>query len=264
MRNGRRGTTYPRRSLHGQVAHEIGLRIMRGELPPGAILPNESDLSAELQVSRTALREAFKVLAAKGLVEARPRTGTRIRPRHAWNLLDPDVLAWQFAVAPMQRFYRDLFQIREIIEPAAAAIAAAAQRREDIAEIERAYRAMEASADGPDREAWTDSDLRFHQGILTATGNELFGPLGSLIEAALASSFKLSTERPGAARDSLPRHRRVLDAIERGVAAAARAAMHRLLDASAQDIRDITAAAAPDEVPPRPARGPRERKRTLA
>jgi DNA-binding FadR family transcriptional regulator len=262
MRNGRRGTTYPRRSLHGQVAHEIGLRIVRGELPPGSILPNESDLSAELAVSRTALREAFKVLAAKGLVEARPRTGTRIRPRQAWNLLDPDILAWQFAAAPMQRFYRDLFQVREIIEPAAAAIAAAAQRRDDIAEIRRAYRDMEASAEGADREPWTEADLRFHQGILTATGNELLGPLGSLIEAALASSFKLSTARPGAARDSLPRHLLVLEEIERGDAEGAGAAMRQLLASSAQDIRDVTGDTAP--APAKPARPTRERKRTLA
>src|SRR6266480_6010336 len=82
---------YPDRSLHDRVVHAIGRKILGGELPPGALLPAEPELGA----SRTVLREAIKVLAAKGLVEARPKTGTRVRPRDAWNLLDPDVLAWQ-------------------------------------------------------------------------------------------------------------------------------------------------------------------------
>jgi DNA-binding FadR family transcriptional regulator len=261
MRNGRRGTTYPRRSLHGQVAHEIGLRIVRGELAPGDVLPNESDLSAELDVSRTALREAFKVLAAKGLVEARPRTGTRIRPRQAWNLLDPDILAWQFAVSPMERFFRDLFQVREIIEPAAAAIAADQQRPEEIAEIALAYRAMVAAADDdrPEDE-WTDADLRFHQAILSATGNELLGPLGALIEAALAISFKLTSARPKGRLISLPRHKAVLDAIESHDPAAARLAMRRLLDESIGDLENVIG----DKGLATPSRRRPERKRPLA
>jgi DNA-binding transcriptional MocR family regulator len=113
MRNGRRGTTYPRRSLHGQVAHEIGLRIVRGELAPGDILPNESDLSAELDVSRTtALREAFKVLAARGW-SRQPRPARRAhpaapglepaRPRH------PGPAVRRVA---MEHFFRDLFKVR--------------------------------------------------------------------------------------------------------------------------------------------------------
>ncbi len=116
--------TYSRRSLHGQVANEIAQRIMSGEFAPGTILPNEADFSVKLKVSRTALREAIKVLAAKGLVESRPKIGTRIRPRDHWNMLDPDVLAWQFASDDVARFADDLFEVRQIIEPAAAALAA--------------------------------------------------------------------------------------------------------------------------------------------
>src|SRR2546428_11094091 len=82
--------TYPRRGLHGAVVHEIGVRILRGDLAPGDLLPNEDELSGELAVSRTVLREAIKVLAAKRLVESRPKTGTRARERRGWNLIDPD------------------------------------------------------------------------------------------------------------------------------------------------------------------------------
>src|SRR5579871_5277797 len=89
--------TFSRRSLHGQVAHDIGRRILGGLVKPGELLPSETELSQRLGVSRTALREAIKVLAGKGLIESRPKTGTRVRPRESWNFLDPDVLTWAFA-----------------------------------------------------------------------------------------------------------------------------------------------------------------------
>src|ERR1041384_698122 len=88
--------TYPRRGLHGAVVHDIGVRIVRGDLQPGDPLPTEEELGSQLAVSRTVLREAVKVLAAKRLVDSRPKTGTRVLDRSDWNLLDPDVLAWQF------------------------------------------------------------------------------------------------------------------------------------------------------------------------
>ncbi|MGH8432151.1 MAG: FadR/GntR family transcriptional regulator, partial [Solimonas sp.] len=86
-------------SLHGMVLNQIGQRILRGDLTPGDALPNADDWSAAEGVSRTVLREALKVLAGKGLVESRPKTGTRVRPRSHWNFLDPDVLAWRYATA---------------------------------------------------------------------------------------------------------------------------------------------------------------------
>src|SRR4030095_14964908 len=85
------GHGYPRGGLHGQIVHAIGRQILSGKIRPGELLPAQPGLPA----SRTVLREAIKVLAAKGLVESRPKTGTRVRPRHAWHLLDPDVMAWQ-------------------------------------------------------------------------------------------------------------------------------------------------------------------------
>ena len=81
LRSAANSRTFSRRSLHGQVAHEIGQRIVAGDLPPGCMLPTEEAASAELKVSRTAYREAMKVLSAKGLVESRPKIGTRVRGR---------------------------------------------------------------------------------------------------------------------------------------------------------------------------------------
>src|SRR5712691_5374636 len=103
---------YPRGGLHGQIVHSIGRRILRGEILPGEVLPLDSGLPA----SRTVQREAIKVLAAKGLVESRPKTGTRVRPRQSWNLLDPDVLAWQQDGAVDDALLRKLTEVRRIIE----------------------------------------------------------------------------------------------------------------------------------------------------
>ena len=113
-RRGSAQRTYSNRSLHGRLAHRIGMQILRGrELPAGAGLPSEDVWSAELDVSRTALREAIKVLAAKGLIESRPRTGARVCARERWNFLDPDVLAWRLAALPTERYVRDLFDLRQ-------------------------------------------------------------------------------------------------------------------------------------------------------
>jgi DNA-binding FadR family transcriptional regulator len=110
--------------VHAAVVRRLGHSILSGDLKPGEALPNEARLCADLSISRTALREAIRVLAAKGLIETEPRTGTRVRPRESWNLLDPDILGWRAAAAPDLDFGRSLLEARHIIEPAAAELAA--------------------------------------------------------------------------------------------------------------------------------------------
>jgi len=219
---------YPRRNLHGQIVHTIGRQILRGELRPGDPIPMPHDLPA----SRTAVREAIKVLAAKGLVEARPKTGTRVRSREAWNLLDPDVLAWRHDGAPPLRFVRTVTELRSIIEPGGAALAATRASSADLAAIERAYHDMEAAVP-PDRpmdvQAFVEADTRFHTAILQAAGNDILEQLAHVVAVALRASFEITSRIPGSARATLPRHRAVVDAIRTGRAATAGAAMRRLV-----------------------------------
>ncbi|RWF40725.1 MAG: FadR family transcriptional regulator, partial [Mesorhizobium sp.] len=99
-------------ALHATVVEQIGLRIVQGDFLPGEALPNADDSSEMLGVSRTVLREAIKVLAGKGLVESRPKTGTRVRPRSDWNFLDPDVLSWRYAGGVSAEDVRALFELR--------------------------------------------------------------------------------------------------------------------------------------------------------
>lgn len=210
------------RSLHSHVVHDLGKRIVVGDLRPGDVLPREETLAESMDVSRTALREALKVLTAKGLIEARPKIGTRVRPKEAWNQLDADVLSWRCASMPTDDFVEKLCEMREVIEPAAAASAARRRSPQQLAEMEHAYQQMEATNDSDE---WAKADLKFHQSMLNATGNELMVSLFSVVESALGMFFVLSAKKAGNFNYSLPHHLKVLDAIRRQQPEVARQAM---------------------------------------
>jgi len=219
----------PARSLYGHVVHELGRRIVGGSIKPGELLPREELLAEELDVSRTALREGMKVLSAKGLVESRPKVGTRVRDPRAWHQLDADVLAWRCALMPTEDFVRKLADMREVIEPAAAAAAAKYRTYEQLKSIEEAFAAMGAAVD---LDAWADADLAFHEAVLSATNNELMVSLFSVIESALGTFFVLSARTAKNFKDALPLHGEVLDAIRRSEPEAARRAMLTMVEES--------------------------------
>ena len=233
MRNRESGPSFVR-TLHAQVAREVGLQILGGELPPGAVLPNEAEWGIRLGVSRTALREAVKVLAAKGLVEVRRKTGTRVRPQHDWNALDPDVLNWLFSGKGFALGIPDLLELRLIIEPAGARLAAERATAEDLAEIEAALNGMEAAIE--DSASSVESDLQFHLAILEATHNAFMRPFGALIQEALRASFRLTNKDRLAFEKSLRRHRDVFEAVRNGDAEAAEVAMKIVLNRTSEDI----------------------------
>ena len=205
-----KGRTYPRRGLHGALVHDIGVRILRGELKPGDLLPTEDERRDELTVSRTVLREAIKVLAAKGLVESRPKTGTRVRPRGAWNLLDPDVLAWRLEMGPDRGFLKDIIDLRRIIEPEAARLAAERATDDEIIELEAALAQMRATLNDP--EAHLGPDLRFHELILEACHNELVEQMASTLRAIYKALLVRSISPPTSAK-AMPLHAAIVQAI---------------------------------------------------
>ena len=142
VRDFSRPTTLNPDRLFGQVAQKLAVAVITGRVRAGEVLPNEDDLRSEISVSRTAYREAVKFLTGKGLVEARPKSGTRVAPRGSWNLLDPDVLAWHFEADPNEKFIRDLFELRLFVEPSAARLAAQRRGEDDLSRIEAAFRCM--------------------------------------------------------------------------------------------------------------------------
>jgi DNA-binding FadR family transcriptional regulator len=222
------------RNLHGQVVQELGRLIVSGEIAPGENLPREELLAERMSVSRTALREAMKVLSAKGLIESRQKTGTRVRDTIHWNQLDADVLAWRCASMPTEDFVEKLVEMREVIEPAAAAAAARRRNSDQLARIEAAYEAMAAATD---LDAWSEADLAFHEAVLRATHNELMTSLFSVIETALGGYFQLSASIAGNFNYSLPHHKKVLDAIRRRQPEVARQAMQKMVADSRSNIR---------------------------
>ena len=115
--------------MHGRIVRELGLRILSGDLAPGDRLPAESELIVKYEVSRPVLREAVRVLVAKGLVLSRQRAGAIVRPRNEWHLLDPDVLYWMIQTRPAPEFVQTLMGMRRVFEPGAAALAAHGRHR---------------------------------------------------------------------------------------------------------------------------------------
>ena len=207
--------TYPRRGLHGAVVHDIGVRILRGDLEPGEPVPTDEELGADfggdVPVSRTVVREAVKVLAAKRLVESRPKLGTRVLPRREWNLLDPDVLAWQQEAGADRRFLADMLELRALIEPYAARLAADRATDEEVDALAEAVRGMAEA--GEDAEAFLEPDLRFHTLLLESTHNELLEHMSMLVTAVLRTLFTYSGRPPGAFARAAELHGAVVEAI---------------------------------------------------
>jgi DNA-binding FadR family transcriptional regulator len=220
--------------IHGAIAHDIGIEIVGGKRRPGDVFGGEIEASEALGVSRTAYREAIRILAAKGLVESRPKAGTRVTPRSRWNLLDPDVLAWTFEGEPEPAFIFELFELRGVIEPAAAAFAARRRSEAELAEMRAALDDMARL--GLADAAGQAADQRFHRMILSAARNEPLAALASTVGAAVRWTTKFKQRTRALPRDPLPDHIRVYDAIAAGDAAAANAAMAELLQLALGDI----------------------------
>lgn len=223
------------RRLHGAIAHKLGAAIVSGEYAPGDRLEGEVAFSESLNVSRSAYREAVQVLAAKGLVESRPKAGTRVLPRTRWNLLDPDVLAWAFTGKPDLDFIRNLFELRAIVEPAAARLAAQRRDREDLKVMKAALAAMRQHSLAT--EAGRAADRDFHNAILQATRNDAIVVLSASIGAAVSWTTQFKMRARLLPRNPIPDHVRVYDAIAAADPDAASDAMRNLVELALEDTR---------------------------
>jgi DNA-binding FadR family transcriptional regulator len=199
--------------LHLQLARSLALEIVRGERKPGDVFPSELDMSAALSISRTAVRDAFRTLAAKGMVEARSKRGTCVTEKIKWSLLDPDLLDWMFASDPDVDLVRNLFETRLIIEPAVAALAALRRKDAHLEEMSRALDAMDRET--LTTEAGQQADKEFHAAIMAAAGNDQLASLNASIGASIALSTQYKIEHDILGNDPVAAHRVVYRAIER-------------------------------------------------
>jgi GntR family galactonate operon transcriptional repressor len=218
---------YTLRGLQGRVIEAIGLDIVGGRYQPGDFLPTEADLTEEHGVSRTSVREAMKVLSAKGLVEIRQKTGTRVRPVELWNTFDSDLLAWYHARGLGEPIMRDLVELRQVLEPLAAQLAAGRANMSDLRKIEQTQRAMAENAN--DHGGYAESDVAFHMAVYGASHNSLLLRFGHLVADFMKLSFDVQQHASNGEvadfTDDAAAHAAIFHAINRGDSTAAAEAM---------------------------------------
>ncbi|HCZ9537926.1 TPA: FadR family transcriptional regulator [Vibrio alginolyticus] len=228
-----------KRSLHVQVAREIARSILSGKIPQGSILPGEMSLCEQFGISRTALREAVKLLTSKGLLESRPKVGTRVINRAYWNFLDPQLIEWMDGLTEIDQFCHQFLGLRRAIEPEACALAAKNATAEQRIQLSEAFQDMleVAKADELDKARWMDVDIRFHSIIFNSTGNDFFLPFGRVLTTMFINFIAHSSEE---GNTCIEEHREIYEAIMAGNAEKARQASanhlleskHRLPEAS--------------------------------
>ncbi len=222
-------TARPSRSHTSRVVDDLGLKIVSGAQEQGSLLPGDGELIERYRVSRTVLREALKTLSAKGLLQAKARIGTRVRPRADWNLFDPDVLVWHARIGFAPEFLKHLGEMRMALEPEAAALAASRRTTAQLEELEDWVGQM----DNPriDQQDFVHADLGLHLAVAAAANNPFFQSISTLIEVALVAMLSASSPVESAARlaASVAQHRAIVEAIAARNPTAARKAMEAVV-----------------------------------
>jgi DNA-binding FadR family transcriptional regulator len=220
------------RGLVKSIVNILGQRIAAGRYSEGETLPKEQDLADSLSVGRNALREAVKVLSGKGLISTAPRRGTEIRPRDEWNMLDPDVLAWHAdPETATPEFLLALIEIRRIIEPKAAELAATRATREDVTAILTAYDDMQRFNEDPEKRMAADTQM--HTAILAASHNAFISHFRYAVATYLKAHSKIGweTDKDKLSKD-LELHHAIAWSIARGKAKSAYSNTVKMLNSS--------------------------------
>ena len=215
------------RNLTYSIANHIGIAIVTGVYSSDNPIPIEAELCREYDASRPVLREAVKMLTAKGLLGARPRRGTWVQPEDKWNLLDPDVLGWVLERRFSPALLIDFNELRLAVEPGAATLAANVAGAEEKAAISHAIERMQAAVRGDDDPL--DSDIAFHVAVLRAARNRFYAQLAGFTATALRFSIRMTNRYKGVRLASVTDHKKVADAIIAGNADVAGKAMRRLI-----------------------------------
>lgn len=213
--------------LHGTIAQDLGVAIMSGKYHPGDILAGEIASSELLSISRTAYREAIRILSAKGLVSSKPKIGTRVNDKDKWHILDPDVLAWMFEAGPDIDTLNSLFELRDVVEPTAAAFAAVRRSDAQLATMASAIERMERHTLGT--ETGRLADVEFHATLMQAAGNLFIASLVEGFTAAITSTNIYKQREHPLRRDPIPDHVRVFEAIKSKDADRAQTEMRELI-----------------------------------
>jgi len=223
-------------NLTQQVADTLGNAIINGTYGADNPVPSEAVLCEQLNVSRSAAREAVKSLAAKGLITSRARQGIRILPETEWNLFDADVLRWMRDSNPSLELLREFTELRVAIEPEAARLATQCKDQQKLETIRNALERMKKAETGLDDPL--ESDIAFHLSILDASNNRFFMQLGRIIDTTLRVSIRFTNRRTGVKAGSHQEHKEIYDAIAAGKPDTASAAANKLMQATLATINE--------------------------
>lgn len=215
-------------NLTFRIMEDLGIAIVTGHYSENNPFPIEATLCEKYSVSRSVLREAIKMLTAKGLLCARPRHGTWIQPEKNWNFFDPDVLRWLLERKLSYSLLIEFTQMRLAVEPRAAAFAAQRANHEEIGAIAQALSRMNAAELGADDPL--ASDIAFHVAVMKASGNRFYEQLCDMINTALRISIRMTNQLKGVQQASVADHKKVLDAIVVGDSKNAEVEMRAMIE----------------------------------
>jgi GntR family transcriptional regulator, transcriptional repressor for pyruvate dehydrogenase complex len=209
--------------LYGAVAHNLAQAVIQGRYAPGEFLPTEQELATEYGASRNVVREALRLVSARGMIEVLHGKGSRVLPRHQWQLLDQLVHLMQ----EDRRVPQDLLELRRILEVEIAGLAAERATSNHFGAMAITIDQMRAESEQP--EVCIEHDIQFHRLLAEAAGNVLFPlvlePVGQLLRASRVSTI----HNPGAIDRSVAAHQEILDRVRTGDVAGAQGAMRRHL-----------------------------------
>ncbi|WP_445495722.1 FadR/GntR family transcriptional regulator [Photorhabdus sp. SF281] len=201
------------KNLSYLLAEKIGQQILSGEYKTETILPGEIELAEQFDVSRTSVREAIKILAAKGMLLPRPRIGTRIMQTIHWNFLDQDLLKWWMNHDNLNQVIEHFHIVRLAIEPQACFLAAKNATQEQKKQLLQLIDEMYLLKDNFNREKWIDIDYQFHHTIYKSCGNPFLGSFVNLFRPVYQNYFETIISDKVV---QLEAHKTIVDSIIKG------------------------------------------------
>lgn len=237
--SGRDKWCYSKAGIHGMVVHEIGREIVAGVLKPGDPIPHESEIIRRFNGSRTAIREAFRVLTAKGLIEAKQRAGTYVRAREFWNLLDPDVLAWQTVDISGRSQFRNLAETRELVEPLVVRLVAQRATEAELDRLEDSFLAMKRAAECESLADMHTHCVDFHMTLFEICHNDIILRLSGVIQSMCDYQLKLRSATNSIPEGIIEVYQGILTELRNRNVDGAEMAMRQLIGSMMDDLRRL-------------------------
>ena len=217
----------------------LGQQIISGKYVPGAALPAEASLCEEFETSRNIIREVFRSLTAKRLIEMKRYRGAFVAPRNQWNYLDTEVLQWVLAHDYDPRLIAAMSEVRNLVEPAIARWAAERATSGDLAGIETALNEMVTN--NQQRDAFNEADIRFHEAVLNAVHNPVLQQLSVAISSLQRAVFERTWRGDeGNMPQTLQEHKQLYDAIRHQDGDAAEQAALSMIASATRRLKEIT------------------------